>query len=449
MFGHTDSTLAAQRPGMSVIPAEVDESSGPPTAIPLAHFVVGLAYLVAGLATAALTTGWAGQVAHVHLFVAGWICLTILGAMTQFVPVWSGVALHSRRLAVLQLPLAGLGFAGLAAAFLTGSLGALPVAGALALAGVWLFCYNLARTLAAARPFDATETHFGVALGWFVVLTALGMALAVDFGVGILPVAGVDHAAVRSAHVTAAVFGAVLTTVLGALYQLGTMFTQTDLGPIESRFQRAETVAYPLGVAALALGRLVSVDPLARVGGVVVALSVLGMAAVIANKLRETRVEWTPMLTRYGLGAAGLAAWALAALAVWSRGALGADVVFGAPATGPLVLAGAMAFVVLGTIYHIIPFLVWVDRYSDKVGLEPVPMVDDLYVDRLAAADGVAYTVGVVLVVAGSVVPDLSPSFTTTVGWGLATLGAVVFAANLLVVLVEHGDYSVRTLVVS
>ena len=432
---------------MSVIPADVDESSGPPTAIPLAHFVLALAYLVAGLATAALTTGWAGQVAHVHLFVAGWICLTILGAMTQFVPVWSGVSLHSRRLAVLQLPLAGLGFAGLAVAFLTGTLAALPVAGVLALAGVWVFCYNLARTLAGARPFDATETHFAVALCWFVVLTALGMGLALDFAAGVLPVTGVDHAALRSAHVTAAVFGAVLSTVLGALYQLGTMFTQTELGPVESRFQRVETVAYPFGVAALVVGRLFAVDPLARAGGVVVALSVLGIAAVIANKLRESRVEWTPMLTRYGLAAAGLAVWALAALWAWSRGALGPSVTFGAPDTGPLVLPGAIAFVVLGTIYHIIPFLVWVDRYSDRVGLEPVPMVDDLYLDRLAAVDGVAYTGGVGLVVTGSVVPGLVPPLTTTVGWGLATLGGIVFAANLLVVVVEHGEYSVRTLV--
>jgi hypothetical protein len=432
---------------MSVIPADVDESSGPPTAIPLAHFVVALAYLVAGLATAALTTGWAGQVAHVHLFVAGWICLTILGAMTQFVPVWSGVSLHSRRLAVLQLPLAGLGFAGLAVAFLTGALWALPVAGAFALAGVWVFCYNLARTVAGARPFDATETHFAVALAWFVVLTVLGIGLAVDFSAGVLPVAGVDHAALRSAHATAAVFGAVLTTVLGALYQLGTMFTQTELGPVESRFQRVETVAYPLGVAALVAGRLFAVDPLARVGGVLVALSVLGIAVVIANKLRESRVEWTPMLTRYSLAAAGLGIWALAALVTWAGGALAPTATFGAPGTGPLVLAGAIAFVVLGTIYHIIPFLVWVDRYSDKVGLEPVPMVDDLYLDRLAAVDGVAYTGGVVLVVAASVAPGLVPPLATTVGWGLATLGGVVFAANLLVVVVEHGEYSVRTLV--
>jgi len=430
---------------MSAIPAEVDESSGPPTVIPLAHFVVGLAYLLGGVVVAAVTTGWAGHVAHVHLFVAGWICLTILGATTQFVPVWSGVSLHSRRLAVVQLPLAALGFAGLTAGFLTGRLDLLPVAGVLALAGVWVFCYNLARTLAGARPFDATESHFAVALGWFLVVTALGVVLALDFAAGVLPLAGITHASVRPAHATAAVFGAVCATVIGALYQLATMFTQTDLSEGERRFQRVETVAYPVGVAALVAGRLLALDPLARVGGVLVACSLLGVALVVTNKLRETRVEWTPMLTRYGLAAATLAVWSLAALVTWVRDPLGATVTFGAPGTAVPLLVAGVGFVVLGTLYHIVPFLVWVDCYSDCVGLEPVPMVDDLYLDRLALIDGAAYTLGVVLVTTGGAVATLPPLLTTA-GWGLTLVGAVAFASNLLLVVVEHGEYDVRTL---
>jgi len=431
---------------MSMIPADVDESSGPPTAIPLAHFVVALAFLLSGVVVPAATGGWAGRVAHVHLFVGGWICLTILGAMTQFVPVWSGVRLHSRRLAVAQLPLAAVGFAGLAAGFLTGSLDLLPVAGALALAGVWLCCYNVARTLAAARPFDATEIHFAVALGWFAVVTVLGLSLALDFAVGVFPIAGITHATVLPAHATAAVLGAVLTTVIGALYQLATMFTQTELSPLERRFQRAETVVYPVGVATLVVGRLFAVPLVARAGGVVVAISVLGVALVLANRLRLTRVEWTPMLTRYGVAAAVLGSWALAALATWSRAALGTAVTFGAPGTATPLLAGGAAFVVLGTLYHVVPFLVWVDRYSDRVGLEPVPTVDDLYLDPLALIDGTLYACGIGLVTLGTVAAGL-PAVLTTVGWGLALVGSIVFAANLLVVVVEHGGYDLQTLV--
>lgn len=39
----------------------------------------------------------------VDLLFVGCICVKIMGAMTQFIPVWSGVELHSRRFAVREL----------------------------------------------------------------------------------------------------------------------------------------------------------------------------------------------------------------------------------------------------------------------------------------------------------------------------------------------------------
>jgi len=132
-----------------------------PMAIPLRHFVLALGFLVVGVGgstvmTVATLPGLAG-LAHLHLLLVGWIAVTIMGAMTQFVPVWSGVTIHSRRLAVAQLWLVTAGLTGFAAALLVGALEWLPVGGALMLAGIWVFVYNVGRTLTRARPFDFTE----------------------------------------------------------------------------------------------------------------------------------------------------------------------------------------------------------------------------------------------------------------------------------------------------
>ncbi len=235
---------------MSALPGDIDAEAGPPMTIPLRHFVVALGFLVAGVAVGVLG-GRAGHLAQVHLLLAGWVCLTILGAMTQFVPVWAGVELHSRRLAALQLPLAAVGFAGLAAGFPLRADTLLPVAGALALAGVWVFCYNLGRTLRRAAP-DVTTGLFAVALGFFVLVTLAGLGLALDRAVGVLPVAGVSRATLLTAHATLAVFGAVLATVVGALAQLVPMFTQADTGRLATLAERAVAVGYPVGVLLLA-----------------------------------------------------------------------------------------------------------------------------------------------------------------------------------------------------
>jgi len=426
---------------MSAIPADVDADRGPPTAVPLGHFLVGLAFLLAGIVVvAAGPTGRNGTLGSVHLLLAGWVCVTIMGAMTQFVPVWSNVGLYSRRLAVWQLGLVTLGLAGLASAFLTGRIELAPIAGVVAALGFWTFVYNLGRTLSRVDEFDVTERHFAVALAWFLAVTALGPLLALDLTLGLFPVAGVDHQGLLGAHATLAVFGAVMTTVVGALYQLSTMFTKTELGPVELGFQRAETVLSPIGVAALALGRLLAHGWLARLGGLVVAASLVGVGLVLMNRLRLTRVDWNPMLTRYALVAGLAVAWGITATVAWRTDPLGR--LYGAPTVGPLLLAGVVGFVVAGTLYHIVPFLIWVREYSDLLGFEPVPMVDDLYDGRVAAVELFSVLGGGALLAGGDA---LGGTF-GRVGAVALAVGVALFAANLALVVVRHGDYSIRGL---
>jgi hypothetical protein len=313
------------------------------------------------------------------------------------------------------------------------------------LLGFWAFVYNVGRTLATVDGLDVTERHFAVALGFFVVLTALGVLLAADLGSGFLAGAGISRAGVRGAHVTLAVFGAVLTTIYGALYQLGTMFTQTELRGIDHRLRAVEEVGHPVGVVALAAGRLVGSTALARVGAALILLAALAFAVVLARWLFEMRVERTPMHTRYAVVALALAAWVATAAPAWLRAPLAPEHVLGGPGSAPLLLLGVVGFVILGTLYHVVPFVVWVERYSDRLGFEAVPMVDDLYDDRLAAADGTLLFAGTALVVGADLLAGASG---TTLGGGaqgpalagisLVTLGVAVFATNALLVIRRH-----------
>ncbi|WP_276273895.1 hypothetical protein [Haloarcula litorea] len=419
---------------MSAIPGDIDADAGPPMTVPLRHFVVALAFLVAGVAVG-LAGGRRGHLAQVHLLLAGWVCLTIMGAMTQFVPVWSGVALHSRRLAALQLPLAAAGFAGLAAGFLLGVPAVLPVAGVVAVAGVWTFAYNVGRTLARA-PWDVTTRHFAAALAWFLAVTAAGLVLALDHATGVLASVGVPRVRLSTAHATAAVFGAVLTTVVGALAQLVPMFTQTDATRLDRWLRRFERVGYHAGVALLAGGRLAGAAPVARVGGLLVAASLAAVAVGLAGRLRRAPVERSPMLTRYAVAAVALLCWAPLAALAWLRDPLAYGALFGHPATGALLLVGGVGFVVVGTLYHVVPFIVWVHRYSDRLGFESVPMVEDLYDGRVAAADGVALSLAGLLALAGEA--GVGPDGVGLAAGAAALCGAVLVAANLVGVLLAH-----------
>ncbi|GAA0281188.1 hypothetical protein [Halobacterium noricense] len=425
---------------MSAVPAGLATDQQPPMTVPLRYFLVGFAFLLAGgavgLATALGAAPGFTRLAHVHLLLAGWVCLTIMGAMTQFVPVWSNGPVHSRRLSNAALVLVTVGVAGLAGAFLAANIHWIHGFGGLLVAGIWAFAYNLARTLPPFREFDATEAHFAFALACFVVLAALGFVLAFDLSTSVLPFAGVTRPQVVGAHATLAVFGAILSTVFGALYQLATMFTQTEIEGRE-RFLAYAEYAYPAGVVALATGRLLALRPLAVAGGLVMAAGALAFAVLLAKKLSEGQVERTPMLTRYAVVAVALAAWSPLAAREWVAAPLARNALFGPTAGVHLLFVGVVGFVVMGSLYHVVPFIVWVHRYSDRLGFEPVPMIDDLYDDRLAAVDGALATLGAVTLILGRA--GIAPEQATVAGGVALAAGFVVFTANLVGVVYRHG----------
>lgn len=427
------------------IPAGIDADRGPPMVVPLGHFLVGFAFLLAGgvlgvTAAAGVDAGLAG-LAHVHLLLIGWVCVTIMGAMTQFVPVWSGVDLHSRRLALLQLALVSVGLTGFAGLLVAGRVDLLPIAGGPLLAGFWTFVYNVGRSLIRSGRLDVTERHFAIALGFLLVVTSLGLLLALTFAGRPLPWT-LTRPRVVAAHATLAVFGVVLTTVVGALYQLVPMFTRTELSRLDTALRRVEEGCYPVGVGALAGGRLFGHRPLATVGAALVLVGLAAFAVVLARKLVEARVRRTPMLARYTVVAAVLPLWVLSAAPSWVARPTDPSAVFGAPDAGHLLFVGVVGFVVTGTLYHVVPFIVWIRRYADRVGLEPVPMIDDLYDGRLAAIDFRVTIVGTALLIGGEVADAGSARL---FGGVLATLGFALFAANLIGVVVRHGPDPLRT----
>jgi cbb3-type cytochrome oxidase subunit 1 len=147
------------------------------------------------------------------------------------------------------------------------------------------------------------------------------------------------------------------------------------------------------------------------------------------------------MLRRYAVVAGAMLLWSLLSVPAWIVDPLAPAHLYGAPGTVHLLTLGVIGFVVLGTLYHVVPFIVWVHRYSDLLGLEEVPMIDDLYDDRLAATDFGLLFVGAV----GLVVADLFavPAAVRPVFGGAILLGSTLFAANMWLVLRRHGPGSV------
>ncbi|WP_226481901.1 hypothetical protein [Natrinema amylolyticum] len=426
---------------MNGIPGGLRTDQQPPMVIPLRHFLLALGFLAVGIGggtvlAVATLPGLAG-LAHLHVLLVGWVAVTIMGAMTQFVPVWSGVSIRSRRLAIAQLWLVTIGLAGFGAALLAGAFAWLPVAGALMLAGIWTFVYNVGRTLVRARPFDFTERHFALALACFGLVAPLGLLLAVDFTTPVFDSVAVSRVEIHRSHATLALFGALLATVVGALFQLTKMFTQAEPDRLSDRLLALEQLCFPVGLAALAVGRGLTIEVLARAGGIALLVGLAAFAVVVARLLAGATVERSPMLARYWVVVAALVGWITLTAPTWWTDPLAPESLFGHPDARNLLLFGVFGFVVVGSLYHIVPFIIWIERYSDRLGFEQVPMIDDLYDDRLERADFWLLLVGFGGLAAAPLVG--LPAVATTASDLLATVGVGLFVANMLLTIHRHG----------
>lgn len=427
---------------MTTPSSELRLDQGPPVAIPLCHFVVALGFLLlagfGGVVRSFISFPGLDGVAYLHTLFLGWIVLTIMGAMTQFVPVWSGVRIHSHRLAVVQLWFVTGGLVGFVAVLLAGRFVYLPLVALPIVLGIWAFVYNVGRTLFLARPLDVTEGHFVGALLAFTALAPLGYALAVDFTNPLFDSLFLTRGDVFVTHVTLALFGAVLLTVVGALYQLGQMFTGNSLTQLDYRLIRLETATLPAGVFLLALARGVDATLLARIGALGILLGMVAFVVVLTRLLARGSVERNPMTDRYRIGTAAVFLWLVLSVPSWTTRPLEYTALWGHPNADTVLIFGVFGFVLLGTLYHIVPFIIWLDRYSDHVGFEQVPMVEDLYSERLERIDLSVVLAGF----GGLVVSELFalPVWAAIGSIALLAVGFLVFVMNLLVMVHRHGS---------
>lgn len=118
--------------------------------------------------------------AHVHLGIAGWLGLTLMGVTYQLVPMFALVHGHDQRLARVNLWLVTLSLAVLSIALLFGHPRALIVAAAILLAmGEILWAFDVYRMLRLRRrPFDLTQAH--------TIASTLALAATVPVGLGLL-----------------------------------------------------------------------------------------------------------------------------------------------------------------------------------------------------------------------------------------------------------------------
>jgi len=348
----------------------------------------------------------------VHLFLLGFVMMTIFGAMAQLVPVVLEVGHFGVELFYAIWPLLLIGSTLMVFGFLF-SPALLPYGGVVVLIAMMIFVMEIFLTIFKVEKLTLvmssilisnTFLFFGIIFG---LLMALGYAGTID----------VNISALLSSHVYLVIGGYISITIMGLSIVLVPMFTLShgfSMKPLKISISMMS-----LGVVLVVLGSLVGVTTLEYIGYLfsVVAMCVYFYLIYIIYATRPRKENDVYAISLMFSYISMLVALVLSLLYF-----VNADETF-LLASGWLLFYGFFAFLITGHIYKIIPFLVWFERFSPLVGKQKVPMLADMVPYKSSQAQFVFSAVGVVLVTVAILVES-----DTMIGAGASFLAVGAFA---------------------
>jgi hypothetical protein len=413
--------------------AALADAHAPAISVPFRFILTGLLALFAGsglliarpdILSAYHYSQWV--IAATHLFVLGWICSVVMGAMYQLVPVALETKLFSVRLARWHFVLHVVGFIGMVAMLWVWNMKQVGHFGSAVALGAFLFVFNLGRTLARIPKWNTIAFGIASTLAWLTLTMLAGLYLA---SAKVWPQISLwDPLAQMHAHAHLGVLGFFVMLIVAVSYKLVPMFALSEL-------QNSRRAGWSLALLNIALAGLAvtillkSAWKLAFAALFLAGLAVYGTELIAILRARKRRtLDWglkyffTALALFLPLGA-------LSVVLCWPTLPLNRLTYQLENVYGFLGIAGLVSLAILGMLYKIIPFLVWYASYSKEIGRAKVPSLGDLYSVKLQA-------LGFLPLVGGVLAMAVSAGFSSAVA---ARWSAVVFAVGLLIYALNIG----------
>lgn len=359
-----------------------------------------------------------------HLFVIGFICSVVMGAMYQLVPVTLETQLFSERLVKWQFAAHVIGFTGMVWAFWNFNMTLVGAFGSLLTLGVGLFVFNLARTLAKVTGWNPIKFGIASALFWLASTVSVGLFLAASKNWNII---SFQPLAAMHAHAHLGVVGVFVMMIVTVSYKLVPMFTLSEL-----RNERRAWWSIALLNLGLAATFTVILDqsPFKPVAAAVIIAGLVLYGIEIKAILRARNRRALDWGMRYFLTAIVLLVplSILALVLSWSRLPVTAFTMQLESVYGLLALAGLVGLAILGMLYKIVPFLVWFHSYSRHIGRAKVPTLGEMYSVPLQIAGYWSFMAGL-----GGLCVASACSNASGIRWSgcLLALSLAIFAVNI------------------
>lgn len=322
-------------------------------------------------------------ISFTHLFLLGFVMMTIFGAMAQFVPVVLEVGHFGVELFYAIWPLL-VGILLMVVGFLY-SPALLPYGGIVVLISMMIFVGEIFLTIKKVKKFNLVMSSVLISNTFLFFGIIFGLLMALSYTGTIF----LDISQMLRAHVYSVVGGCSGITIIGLSMVLVPMFTLShsfSLTPL-----RIAITLMSLGVTSVIFSALLNSEFLEYLG-YFLSFFALPFYFYIIYKTRPRKEN-----DIYAISVMFAYLAMLVSLCLAIAYFLFSDEVF-LLASAWVLFFGFFGFMITGHIYKIIPFLVWFERFSPLVGKQKIPMLADMLPYKSSQAQFVFSGLGVVLV---------------------------------------------------
>ena len=357
-------------------------------------------------------------ISFVHLFLLGFIMMTIFGAMAQLVPVVLEVGHFGVELFYAIWPLLLIGTILMALGFIY-SPALLPYGGMTVLIAMMIFVGEIFLTIFKVKKLTLVMSSVLISNTFLFFGIIFGLLMALSFAGTI----SLDISSLLHAHVYLVIGGYIAITIMGLSIVLVPMFTLShdfSMKPLQ-----VSITMMSIGVVLVVLSSLFKQDIMEYIGYALSCAAMLVYFYLIYDiyKIRPRKENDIYAISLMFSYLSMIVSLILGVLYLFIQ-----EEQF-LMASGWLLFFGFFGFLITGHIYKIIPFLVWFERFSPLVGKQKVPMLADMVPLKSSQAQFVFSAIGVVIV---TIAILFKSDIYINAGASFLVVGALAFVRSML-----------------
>lgn len=362
-----------------------------------------------------------------HILTLGFITMIIFGAMFQLVPVVLEVKLFSTILAEIQFWIYTFGVILLTYKFYYFSSNLSFVLPALLLSlAMMIFTINIVISMTKVKKWNITGSYLASALFWLLITALAGYLLSKNLD---KPFIKINHLQYLKLHAITAFVGWVSLVVMGVSFKLIPMFTLSH----GYKLTLAKWSFVLINIGLLGINWIMHYPD---TGFYNLIFGVLIFAGIILYLIQILIIFKKRIRKKLDIG---LKFSAFAFIMMGFSSLLNFSFLFFNYESiknltllyGFTVLVGYVSFLIVGQMYKIVPFLVWYHKYSSKVGLQQVPMLKDMFNEKLAEIQFYLMIAGLVLLVPSLMIEIEILVF---ISFLLFALSSFIFGYNMITI---------------